>query len=108
MNNAPRRPARAEHDDFFQSFSPARYIFIESGEKANDIRVVAVEFSRFHPQGIHSLEPRRRRRRRGAERKGSLLVRQGDVAADEAALAEPREKAFELVGRQRDSARTSL
>ena len=57
MNNGPGGASRAEHQRRAGVGVPLRRVLIQGTEETRAIGIVATEFSRFYPQGIHSFEP---------------------------------------------------
>ena len=87
-----RRAAGAEHDGRAGLGIPARRLGIEIGEEADGIGVGADELAVLDPHRVERAGFLRRRLAPGDRGKGRLLVRHGDVAADEAAAGKAGEE----------------
>src|SRR5450759_1399028 len=99
-DNGARTAAGAQHRGGFQTAVPARRGGIEIGEEAFDVGIGRAQRFAIVPQRIGGAD-RARALVRLRQRKRGLLVRDGDVAADIAVLAQMRDELGEFIRRHR-------
>ena len=94
-----RRAAGAEHQRIFGAV-PSGRAGVEIVDEPLDVGVGRAQFAVLVPQRIGRADGAGARVRL-RQRQRALLVRQGDVGADEAAKRKPEDEILELVGRDR-------
>ena len=94
-----RRAAGAQHQRILGPV-PSGRAGVEIVDEAFDVGVGRAQFAALVPQRIGGAD-RARARVRLRQRQRALLVRNGDVGADEAAERKPEDEILKLVGRHR-------
>ncbi len=102
IDDGARRTAGPEYDGLGLVVVPCGRVLVERGREPFAVRRVAAEEITLEPERVHRTRPPGRRGEMAAKRRHGLLVRHGDVAADEPGWPHRRNKGRELFGRHRD------